>query len=167
VKARLKARRGQAVIIEGKFIWLNRTFSIISAVNQKQGEPMKTNYKIAIALVAGTALGAAVVQGLHAQAKPPAFVVAEIGISNQEAFLKEYTPLAVKALTDSGNKALARGGKTVSIEGAPPKSRIVINSFANLDAAVAAYNSPAYKEARKIGNKYGMFRLYAVEGLTQ
>ena len=127
---------------------------------------MKTNYKIAIALVAGTALGAAAVQGLHAQAKPPGYVVAEIDITNQEAFLKEYTPLAIKALTDSGNKPLARGGKTVSIEGAPPKSRIVINSFANLDAAVAAYNSPAYKEARTVGNKYGKFRLYAVEGLA-
>ena len=57
---------------------------------------MKTNYKIAIALVAGTALGAAAVQGLHAQAKPPAFVVAEIDVTNQEAFVKEFTPLASK-----------------------------------------------------------------------
>jgi len=128
---------------------------------------MKANYKIAIALLAGTALGAAAVQGLHAQAKPPAFVVAEIDITNQDAFLKEYTPLAIKALSDSGNKPLARGGKTVSIEGAPPKSRIVINSFANLDAAVAAYSSPAYKKAREVGNKYGKFRLYAIEGLAK
>ena len=127
---------------------------------------MKTNYKIAIALVAGTALGAAAVQGLHAQAKPPAFVVGEIDVSNQEAFTKEYVPLAVKALAASGNKALARGGKVVAIEGTPPKSRIVINSFPSLDAAVAAYNSPAYKEARTVGNKYGKFRLYAVEGLA-
>jgi uncharacterized protein (DUF1330 family) len=130
---------------------------------------MKTNYKIAIAiaLVAGTALGAAAVQGLHAQAKPPAYVVAEIDVSNQDGFVKEYVPLAVKALGQAaGYKPMARGGKIVAIEGAPPKSRIAINTFANLDAAVAAYNSPAYKEARKIGNKYGTFRLYAVEGLA-
>ena len=55
---------------------------------------MQTNYKIAIALVAGTALGAAAVQGLHAQAKPPGYVVAEIDVSNQEAFTKEYVPLS-------------------------------------------------------------------------
>jgi uncharacterized protein (DUF1330 family) len=127
---------------------------------------MKTNYKIAIALVAGTALGAAAVQGLHAQAKPPAYVVGEIDVSNQEAFTKEYVPLAVKALAASGNKALARGGKVVAIDGAPPKPRIIINSFPSLEAAVAAYNSPAYKEARTVGNKYGTFRLYAVEGLA-
>ena len=98
--------------------------------------------------------------------KPPGYVVAEIDVTNQEAFLKEFTPLAVKALAASGNKALARGGKVVAIEGTPPKSHIVINSFPSLDAAVAAYNSPAYKEARTIGNKYGTFRLYAVEGLA-
>ena len=127
---------------------------------------MKANYKIAIALVAGAAIGGAAIQGLHAQAKPRAFVVAEVDVTNQDAFIKEYTPLAVKALTESGNKVVARGGKTATIEGAPPK-RIVINSFDNLDQAVAAYNSPAYKEARQIGNKYATFRIYAVEGLAQ
>ncbi len=33
---------------------------------------MNTNYKIALAVVAGAALGAAAVQGLHAQVKPKA-----------------------------------------------------------------------------------------------
>jgi uncharacterized protein (DUF1330 family) len=127
---------------------------------------MKTNYKIAIALVAGAAIGGAAIQGLHAQAKPRAYVVAEVDVTNQDAFIKEYTPLAVKALTESGNKVVARGGKTATIEGAPPK-RIVINSFDNLDQAVAAYNSAAYKEARKIGNKYATFRIYAVEELAK
>ena len=72
----------------------------------------------------------------------------------------------MKALTESGNKPVARGGKTATIEGAPPK-RVVINSFDSLDQAVAAYNSAAYKEAGKIGNKYATLRIYAVEGLAQ
>jgi hypothetical protein len=29
---------------------------------------------------------------------------------------------------------------------------------------VTAYNSPAFKEAKKIGDKYATFRTYAVEG---
>lgn len=130
---------------------------------------MKTNYKVAIALVAGAAIGGAAIQGLHAQAKPPAYVVAEIDVTNQDAFTKEYLPLAQKALAEggSGYKTIARGGKTVSIEGAPPKSRIVINTFGSLDKAVAAYNSASYKEARKIGDKYGTWRIYAVEGVAK
>jgi uncharacterized protein (DUF1330 family) len=130
---------------------------------------VKTNYKVAIALVAGAAIGGAAIQGLHAQAKPPAYVVAEIDVTNQDAFTKEYLPLAQKALAEggSGYKTIARGGKTVSIEGAPPKSRIVINTFGSLDKAVAAYNSASYKEARKIGDKYGTWRIYAVEGVAK
>ncbi len=128
---------------------------------------MKANCKIAIALLAGAIIGAAAIEALHAQAKPVGYIVSEVDITNQDAFVKEYTPLAVKANEQAaGFKALVRGGKVVSIEGAPPKSRIVISSFATLDAAVAAYNSPAYKEARAVGNKYGTFRIYAVEGLA-
>lgn len=120
-------------------------------------------------MLAGVTLGAAAVQGLHAQAKAPAFVVAEIDVTNQEGFVKEFAPLAVKALGESGAgyKAIARGGKTVSIEGAPPKSRIVINHFDSLDAAMAAYHSAAYKKAREVGNKYASFRIYATEGVAQ
>jgi uncharacterized protein (DUF1330 family) len=40
----------------------------------------------------------------------------------------------------------------------------VIVSYENMDKAIAAYNSPAFKEARKIGDKYASsFRIIAVE----
>ena len=41
---------------------------------------MHTNYKIALAVVVGAALGAAAMQGLHAQAKLKAYSVGEIEI---------------------------------------------------------------------------------------
>jgi uncharacterized protein (DUF1330 family) len=124
---------------------------------------VKTNYKVAIALVAGAVIGGAAVQGLHAQAKPPAYVVAELEVTNQEGFMKEFAPVARKALAlGSGYKAIALGGKTVSIEGAATKNRIAINVFDNLDEALKAYNSPEYKEARKIGDKFATFRIYAM-----
>jgi hypothetical protein len=44
---------------------------------------MKTHYTIALAMFAGVGLGAAAVQGLHAQAKPPVYSVAEIDIADQ------------------------------------------------------------------------------------
>ena len=126
---------------------------------------MKTHYTVALAMLTGIAIGAVAMQGLHAQAKPPAFVVAEVDVTNPDGFTKEYVPLAVKALGAAGSNPLARGGKVVAISGAPPK-RIVINRFDSLDQAVAAYNSPAYKEARAIGEKYATFRAFAVEGLA-
>ena len=50
---------------------------------------MKTKYTVALSVLTGAALGAAAIQGLHAQAKPSAYAVAEVDISNQEAFAKE------------------------------------------------------------------------------
>jgi uncharacterized protein (DUF1330 family) len=126
---------------------------------------MKIRHIVALSLAAGVALGAGAVEGLRAQARPPAYVVGEINVTNQEGFAKEFGPIARQALAQApGYRALVLGGKTVSIAGAPPNGRVIINVFDNLDAAVATYNSPAFKEAKKIGDKYATFRTYAVEG---
>ena len=47
---------------------------------------MKTRYTVALSILAGVAVGAAAVQALHAQAKPPAYVVAEIDVTNAEPY---------------------------------------------------------------------------------
>ena len=127
---------------------------------------MKTPYTVALSVLTGAVLGATAIHGLHAQPKPIAYVVAEIDVSNQEGYVKEYLPPSSKALLDAGAKYLARGSKTVAIKGDAPK-RIVLFSFENLDRAEAAYNSPAFVEAVKIGEKYAKFRISAVEGSPQ
>jgi uncharacterized protein (DUF1330 family) len=128
---------------------------------------MKTRTTIAVALIAGFALGGAAVQGLHAQAKLPGYAVIEIDVSNPEAFGKEYAPIAGKAITAAGGKYLARGGKNITIEGDAPKSRTVIVAFDSLEQAKATFTSADYLEGRKIGDKYAKFRIWAMEGLAQ
>ena len=72
---------------------------------------MKMKYQLAIALLTGAVIGGAAIQGLHAQAKPPAFVVPEIDVTNQDGFAKEFGPAARKALAiGAGYKALVLGG---------------------------------------------------------
>jgi len=124
-------------------------------------------YKIVLGMLASFGLGAGVVEGLHAQASPPAYFISEIDVTNPEAYAKEYVPLANKALADSGQKRLVSGGKTISLSGAAPASRIVVSMFESLEKARAAYSSPAYLEARKIGDQYGKLRIFAVEGIAQ
>jgi uncharacterized protein (DUF1330 family) len=126
---------------------------------------MQASQKLVIALLAGVAVGALAVQGLHAQAKPTAYVISEIDVTNPEAYAKEYLPLALKANRDSGQKILAAGNKTIAIDGASPKSRVVLSVYESIDKAQAAYASPAYREARKIGDKYANFRIFAIEGM--
>ena len=128
---------------------------------------MKTNYKVAIALFAGTAIGAAVVQGLHAQAKPPVYVVSEITVTNVDAYAKEYAPLAQAAIKKTGGKLVAVSQKPTSLEGAPQNSRVTINVYDSLEQAQASRNSAEYKAARVIGDKYATFRAFVVEGLPQ
>ena len=127
---------------------------------------MKTRYTVALSILAGVALGAAAVQALHAQAKPIAYVVAEIDVTNPEPYEKEYVPIAAKAITDGGGKYLVRGGETAAMYGEPPKPRIAVMVFESMEKARAAFDSPAYKDAKKVGDKYATFRVYAVEGLS-
>ena len=125
---------------------------------------MKTQYTVVLAALTGIGIGAAAVQGLHAQAKPPAYAVVEIDVTNPDAFTKEYAPIAGKVITAAGGKYLARGGKNVAIEGDPPK-RITIIQFESLEKAQALFESSDYREGRKTGDKYAKFRILAVEGL--
>jgi uncharacterized protein (DUF1330 family) len=120
---------------------------------------------IAFSMIAGIAAGAGLVEALHAQARPQAYVVGEINVTDPDGFAKEFSPLARRALAEApGYRALVLGGKTIAIEGPAPTTRVIINVFDNLDAAVQAYNSPDFKAAKKIGDRYATFHTYAVEG---
>jgi uncharacterized protein (DUF1330 family) len=127
---------------------------------------VKTKYKLAIALVAGAAIGGAAIQGLHAQAKPPVYTVSEIDVTNVAAYEKEFAPMAQASIRKSGGKILAGSQKVTSLEGTPPKSRVTIQVWDSLEQAQAWRNSADYKAARMIGDKYATYRAFAVEGMA-
>ena len=130
---------------------------------------MKSRTKLALAIVAAFGLGGAVVEGLHAQAKakPPVYYVAEIEVTNLDAYTKEYAPKAQASLKKAGGRLLAAGQNVVTFEGAPPKQRVAVQIWESMDQVKAWRNSAEYKENRKIGDKYAKFRAFAVEGLPQ
>ena len=134
---------------------------------------MDQRITIGLAMLAGAALGAAGVQGLHAQAKPPIYYVAEIDVSNPEAYGTEYAPKAQAIIKSHGGRQLAIGGvggagaaKLTAFDGEPPK-RAVVQVWDSIEKIQAWRDDPQYKAAREIGNKYAKFRSYAVEGLPQ
>ena len=128
---------------------------------------MKTPFTVALSMFAGAALGAAAVQGLHAQAKPPIYYVAEIDVTNLDAYTKEYAPKAQALIKSMGGRFLAAGQNVTAIEGAPPKPRVAIQVWDSMDKIQAWRNSAEYKDLRKIGDKYATFRSFTVEGLPQ
>ena len=126
---------------------------------------MNRHMTIGLSMLAGAALGAGVIQALHAQARPLAYNIAEVTITDQDGYTKEYLPLITKAITDAGGKFLARGGKTVSFMGAAPAPRVVVIQFDNLDKLQAFYDSAETKAAQAIGSKVSTQRVFGVEGV--
>ena len=131
---------------------------------------MKQYFALGMAMLAGAALGAAGVSGLHAQAKSPVYLITEIDVSNPQAYGKEFAPKAQATITAAGGKLVAIGGaggagaKTVvAIEGTAPK-RAVIQEWESMDALKKWYNGADYQAALKIGANYATFRRYAIEG---
>jgi uncharacterized protein (DUF1330 family) len=127
---------------------------------------MKTHYIVALSMLAGVAVGALAIQGLHAQAKPPVYFVAENDISDAPSYAKEYASRAREMIKANGGRYLAAGDATTFV-GEPPKSRVAIFVFDDLQQIQTWLNSPEYKELRKVGEKYAKFRNYAVPGVPQ
>ena len=133
---------------------------------------MRSNYKIAVAVTAGVAIGALAVQGLHAQAKPPVYFVAEIDVTNPDAYAKEYAPKAQAIIKAAGGRFLAIGGSAATtgtvtaFDGDAPK-RVVVQVWDSMEKIQAWRANPEYVELRKVGEKYAKFRSFAVDGLQE
>jgi uncharacterized protein (DUF1330 family) len=132
---------------------------------------MKTHYTVALAMAAGFGLGAVAVQGLHAQGKAPVYYVAEIDVTNPDAYAKEYAPKAQALIKAAGGRILAVGGaaggaKVTAFDGDAPK-RAVVQVWDSMEQIQAWRNNPEYKELRKVGEQYAKFRSFTVEGLPQ
>jgi len=127
---------------------------------------MRTNYKVAIALMAGVAIGGMAIQGLHAQMKPPVYIVIPILKINDAAAFKAGVvdrPNAAANLKAAGGEWLIRSTKFTKLDGNPPE-RLIVLKFDSLEKAQAFQNSPAQKEVNAIREKTTNSLSFIVEG---
>jgi len=117
-------------------------------------------------MLAGVAIGAIAIQSLYAQAKPPVYFVAENDVTDPDGYKTQYLPPAQASIKAHGVRYLAAGTAT-AFAGEPPKSRVVIHVWDSMEQLQGWFNSPEYREARKIGEKYAKFRNYAIPGISQ
>ena len=116
---------------------------------------MKTHYTSALAMLAGAAIGATAVNGLHAQAKAPLYLVSEIDVSNPEAYGKEY-PLKSQTLLKAaggrfaaiGGAAGAGAGKLTAFDGEAPK-RATVQVWDGREQYQAYRNSAGFKKSAR------------------
>jgi uncharacterized protein (DUF1330 family) len=130
------------------------------------GKAMKTPYTVALALSAGVAFGALAVQALHAQAKPPVYLIGQVEVTDQTGYLNEFVPQASARVQAGGGRFLARGGKVTPLVGNAPPPRVVIQQWDNMEALMSWFNSDDAKKLREVQVKYAKVQIFTVEGLA-
>ena len=114
-------------------------------------------------LAIGAVMGAAAVgSGAWAQTTPArkAYLLVQSDVTNPEQYAAyaKLTPGIIE-------KFVARGGRSITLEGREAPARVVVLEFPSLEAAQAFYNSPEYVAARKIRSGAATMQIVAVEGL--
>src|SRR5436309_10330899 len=125
---------------------------------------MRTRLAIAGSMLVGAVLGAAGSLTLHAQPKPPVYMVAINEIRDQEGYTKEYVPPAQKSVKDHGGEYVAAGPGT-QVAGNLPDGPVVILRWESMEALQGWRNSPQFQAALKIGEKYARYNIVAVNGV--
>jgi uncharacterized protein (DUF1330 family) len=123
---------------------------------------MKTHYAVGLAIVSAIA-GAGLVQTLHAQAKPKAYTIAEIDVTDAAKF-KPFADGITVIVPQAGGRFLAQGGKTFVVGGTPPRPLVNVVEWDSFEQAQGFFASDAYKQlipAREAGSN---FRAFTVEG---
>ena len=128
---------------------------------------MKTYQAVTLAVITGFGLGAAAVEGLRAQAQPPAYYVAMNQVNDRDHYLNDFASKMTPLIISGGGQFIVRGGQAKALEGEPPKSRIVIIHFDNMDKLMAWYKSPKVADLQKTGDKYATINSFAVEGAAK
>jgi uncharacterized protein (DUF1330 family) len=127
---------------------------------------MKSSFAAASALVAGIGIGGLGVNSIHAQAKPPVYMIEDNTVRDPQAFAQEFAPLARESLKVYGGRYLG-GGSGMSVDGEPPKGRVVLVQWDSVEQMTKWRHSPEYSTARAVGEKHGSFRIFAVDGVSQ
>jgi uncharacterized protein (DUF1330 family) len=92
------------------------------------------------------------------------YVISEVEMKDHDGYMKEFAPLAAKAIESGGGKFLVRGGKTGGA--GPPKGRVIVVVFDSFEKAETFNASTAWQEMLKASTRYATIRTYMVEGLA-
>jgi len=95
---------------------------------------------------------------------PPAYVIAEVDITEPATFQK-YAEKVAETLAPFNARFLVRTSKAQTVEGEAPK-RIVMLVFDSAEKARDWYDSPAYQAIKPIRDRSANTRIFIAEGLA-
>ena len=91
-----------------------------------------------------------------------AYWIAHVAVSDPETY-GEYAKLATEAITAHGGEFLARGSRTVWLEGNERERNVVVR-FPSVEDAERCYQSAIYQKAVKFANISAERDLCIIEG---
>jgi uncharacterized protein (DUF1330 family) len=97
-------------------------------------------------MIAGAALGAAAIQGLHAQATPKAYTVTELETLDAKAAADFAVRVQQLQESAGGRNFRTGGGKVTGMEGPPPPQRVAITEWDNAEKAQAFFKSKVWTD---------------------
>lgn len=93
-----------------------------------------------------------------------AYLIARVNIINSDQYAL-YLNAARPIIEQFGGKALARGGEVIACEGPEESRRIVVVEFPSMERALEFYNSPEYREAKKLREQAAEGELIFADGI--
>lgn len=128
---------------------------------------MKTNQKLALAVLAGVSIGVAATELNHAQQvkTPPGYVIAEVDVTDPTT-MRKYGEKVPETMAPFNHHFLVSSSKIQTLEGEAPKGGIVVIAFDSAEKAREWYDSPAYAAIRPIRQSAAKSRLLIVEGIA-
>jgi uncharacterized protein (DUF1330 family) len=126
---------------------------------------MKTRYTVALAMIAGAALGATAMQGVNAQlAAKKAYAITELESLDAQAAADIAKRVQAAQAEAGGRNLRTAGGKVVGLEGPPPPKRVGLTEWDSLEKAEAFYKSKVWTDLAPDRDKaVKTIRRYAVE----
>ncbi|WP_416422336.1 DUF1330 domain-containing protein [Pseudomonas sp. App30] len=92
-----------------------------------------------------------------------AYWIAQVDVTDPEQYV-EYTQRAPTAFALYGAKFLARGGRSIAMEGRETPQRSVVIEFPSYQHAIDCYNSPEYQQAKAHRQGVATAEIIIVEG---
>jgi uncharacterized protein (DUF1330 family) len=126
---------------------------------------MARSITIGLAMLAGAALGAAAVNELNAQGRPPgAFAVIDVSeITDPDIFNGQLLPKFTATLVPFGGQYIIRTETMTGIDGAAPKQLVVV-AFNSPQLAKAWASSDREKEIDALRAKSTKSRVFIADG---
>jgi uncharacterized protein (DUF1330 family) len=94
----------------------------------------------------------------------PAYVIVETDVHDPAEY-ERYKAASPGAVAAGGGRFIVRGGELAVLEGDWRPKRLVVLEFDDLEAAKRWYDSPEYREAKRLREGAATLHMVAVEGL--